>query len=577
VIRRARALAILTSVALVAAAAALAVPAGAATNQETQFQDDTLLVFRPADQVARTLDTLRSLGVDRIRVSVYWSIIAPNPGDASKPNFDATDPSAYPSEGWQRYDLIDRLATERGIAVNWDLMAPAPAWASAPTGDANYAGHYYPSPQEYGQWAAAVGRRYSGSYVPPAPAGGGGSGGGGGGGCHPIVPPICPPTGTAAQARVPAGDPVARGADTGGPLPRVAFWSLWNEPNEYHFLAPQWGRAGSTVIEPAAAIYRGLVDAGYAGLQASGHGGDTILIGETAPKGTSSPGETNSIKPLLFLRALYCVGRNLRPLGGDVARALGCPTADQARQFPAQHPVLFRATGIGHHPYSLVTPPGLRSPNPDDVGFADLGRLRTSLRTIFSRYRVRRAGLPIYLTEFGYQSRPPDPFGFPPALQAAYLNQSEFQAYANPQVRSYSQFLLVDDGPLTQYPRNSILYWSSFQTGIETLAGQPKPAYFAFRLPLYLPSTRRRSPGRLRVWGDLRPAPNGSRQTALAEFRPRGRATRWRTLARLRTRNGHNYVDGRVRFTRSGTVRLAWRSPAGGGTLYSREVAVSIG
>jgi hypothetical protein len=40
--------------------------------------------------------------------------------------------------------------------------------------------------------------------------------------------------------------------------------------------------------------------------------------------------------------------------------------------------------------------------------------------------------------------------------------------------------------------------------------------------------------------------------------------------------NSHNYVDGRVRFTRSGTVRLAWSSPASG-TLYSREVGVSIG
>jgi hypothetical protein len=31
-----------------------------------------------------------------------------------------------------------------------------------------------------------------------------------------------------------------------------------------------------------------------------------------------------------------------------------------------------------------------------------------------------------------------------------------------------------------------------------------------------------------------------------------------------------------VRFTRSGRVRLAWGNPAGG-TLYSREVGVTIG
>ena len=196
--------------------------------------------------------------------------------------------------------------------------------------------------------------------------------------------------------------------------------------------------------------------------------------------------------------------------------------------------------------------------------------------TALLEYAVRRAGLPIYLTEFGYQSRPPDPFGFPPNVQAAYLNQSEFAAYGNPQVRAYSQFLLVDDKPLTQFPRNSILYWSTFQTGIEGLNGAPKPSYYAFRLPIYLPATRRRSPGRLRVWGALRPAPDGTRQTAVVEFRPRGRRARWHAIARLTTANPRNYVDARVRFSRSGTVRLAWRDPSGA-TLRSREVGVTIG
>jgi hypothetical protein len=560
----------------VAAAVALGAPASAsaASDQETQFQDDTLLVFRTPSQVAQTLDTLRGLGVDRIRVSMYWNIIAPSPTADTKPSFNAADPSSYPQDGWRRYDLIDQLATQRGIAVNWNLVPPTPAWAGAKTSDPNFAGHYQPDPQEYGQWAQAVGVRYSGSYVPPpdTSSGSGGSGGGGSGG----APPIPPIIGTAAQARVAADDPVARAAAAAGALPRVSFYSLWNEGNEYRFLAPQWGFAGSRAIEPAAAIYRSLVDAGYAGLTASGHGGDAILVGETAPKGKSYPGPTNSIKPLRFLRAVYCVGPSLRPLTGEVARALGCPTADQARQFPAQHPALFRATGWGHHPYSLVTPPGQRSPDPDDVGVADLARLETSLRRIFGRYGIRRAGLPIYVTEFGYQSRPPDPFGFPPGLQAAFLNQSEYQAYRDRQIRAYSQFLLVDDRPLTQYPRNSTLYWSSFQTGIVALNGVPKPSYYAFRLPIYLPATRRRSAGPLRVWGDLRPAPNGTRQTATVQFRPRGRGTRWRAVGRLSTVNSRNYVDGRVRFTRSGTVRLAWSSPASG-TLYSREVGVSIG
>lgn len=566
-----------------AAALTLGAPAAghASTTQETQFQDDTLLVFRSPAEVARTLDMLRGLGVDRIRVSMYWNLIAPNAGSTTRPSFNAADPSAYPRAGWARYDLILRLASERGMSVNWDLMSPAPAWASQPTSDPNYQGHYYPSAAEFGQFAQAVGARYSGAYTPPSPTAAGGSAStaptppsssGGGGGL-----PLPLARVSAAQARVAANDPVARAADTGGPLPRVSYYSLWNEPNEYNFLAPQWGSAGSRVIEPAAAIYRSLVDAGMSGLAASGHGADTILIGETAPKGKSYPGPTNSLKPLRFLRALYCVDSRLRPLGGGVAAALGCPTSDQVRAFPAAHPGLFRATGWGHHPYSLVTPPGFRSPAPDDLGFADLARLPRTLRAIFSRYRVGRRGLPTYLTEFGYQSRPPDPFGFPPALQAAYLNQSEFTAYRDRGIRSYTQFLLVDDPPATQYPPSSTLYWGTFQTGLVGLNGVVKPAFSAFRLPLYMPSSRRRGPGRLRVWGALRPAPNGTRQVAQVQFRSRGRGARYRTIARPATANYRNYVDARVRFAGSGTVRLAWRDPSTGRTLYSREVPVRIG
>ena len=126
--------------------------APAATDQETQFQDDTLLVFRSPAEVARTLDTLRSLGVDRIRVSLFWSLVAPNPGGSGRPSFNAADPSAYPQDGWRRYDLIDELATARGIAVNWDLVPPTPQWASTKSGDPNLNGHYYPNPQEYARW-----------------------------------------------------------------------------------------------------------------------------------------------------------------------------------------------------------------------------------------------------------------------------------------------------------------------------------------------------------------------------------------------------------------------------------------
>src|SRR5205823_13446585 len=140
-------------------------------------------------------------------------------------------------------------------------------------------------------------------------------------------------------------------------------------------------------------------------------------------------------RPRRLVRGRYCVGPRLRPLGGAAARAIGCPTTNQVAAFPAQHPALFQAAGYAHHPYSLLTPPALLARNRDDVAIADIPRLDRTLRRIFAAYRQARR-LPIYNTEFGYQTRPPDPFGFRPALAATYVNQAEFMSYVNPDVRS---------------------------------------------------------------------------------------------------------------------------------------------
>src|SRR5439155_21429097 len=110
-------------------------------------------------------------------------------------------------------------------------------------------------------------------------------------------------------------------------------------------------------------------------------------------------------------------------------------------------------------------------------------------------------GLPLYLTEFGYQTNPPDRFGVSWAQQAAYLDEAEFETYVNPMVRTLSQFLLRDDGGDIGL---------TFQSGLLTHAGARKPSYDAFELPVYLPQTRFAPGHSLRVWGLARCAPNGT-------------------------------------------------------------------
>jgi hypothetical protein len=349
-------------------------------------------------------------------------------------------------------------------------------------------------------------------------------------------------------------------------LPRISYWSLFNEGNQRVFLSPQYvnGREWSP------RVYRGLADAAFDSLVKTGHGADTILVGETAPKGGGERDPDANMRPLRFLRALYCVDTRYRVLGGATAEALGCPTADQVAEFPRRHPVLFQSSGYAHHPYSLLTPPAIRSANPDDVGMADIGRLTSALNRVAARYRQRNR-LPIYNTEFGYQSRPPDPFGFPQHLQALYINQAEYMGYVNPRIRSAHQFLLRDAPPYTQFPANSYQYWSSFQTGLMERGGAEKQAYNAYRMPIFIPGSRRRRAATFRVWGAVRPAPNASEQTVEVQYRSFARGARWRTVRTVRTRSLRNYVDTRVRFTRSGVVRLRWKG------LVSRPATVTIG
>jgi hypothetical protein len=112
---------------------------------------------------------------------------------------------------------------------------------------------------------------------------------------------------------------------------------------------------------------------------------------------------------------------------------------------------LFTATGFAHHPYSFFLAPGATMTDPNFVPLADLGRLEQALDRIFAAYAVHRR-LPLYLTEYGYETDPPNPFrGVSVARQSAYLDEGEYLAWRDPRVRTLSQFLLYDSPPDRAY------------------------------------------------------------------------------------------------------------------------------
>ena len=82
------------------------------------------------------------------------------------------------------------------------------------------------------------------------------------------------------------------------PLPRISFWSIWNEPNYGYDLGPQGtGTHQSTPNSPR--LYRGILDAAWSALQATGHRTrtDRILFGELTPHGENAWGVFSNMKP----------------------------------------------------------------------------------------------------------------------------------------------------------------------------------------------------------------------------------------------------------------------------------------
>jgi len=210
------------------------------------------------------------------------------------------------------------------------------------------------------------------------------------------------------------------------------------------------------MIPSAPHQYRRLYVAATDALAAAGHVADTILFGEVLPIGQRRLGTLNTMKPLLWLREFFCVDSSYRPYRGAAAAARGC----------APFPKIV-TSGFAIHPYTKPVGPRYHLPSPDDATIGQIGRVENALDLIARTRRVRRR-LPIYSTEFGIQSDPPDCIGFgaPLAQQAEILNEAEYDSYIHSRVKTYSQYLLIDDPILTQFSPGSNERYGRYQTGL---------------------------------------------------------------------------------------------------------------
>jgi hypothetical protein len=492
---------VLTPVLAFVALAALSTPALASKAQLSVFQDDRVLLGSGDEARAEALDELDGLGADVIKVIVHWRSLAPA-GENKPDGFDGANPSSYSADAWAPYDALAREAKARGMKVLFALGGLAPDWAS---GSGGVAGSKRPDVGEFRKFVKAVGTRYSGTYV----IGGGGNAPGPEPPDNPDLPLPLPMQATAAQA--------------GSTPPEVKLYSVWNEPNLGNWLSPQ--HVNGRPYAPH--HYRRLVKAADAALSATGHGGDGLLIGELVPYGAAN----NRIRPLEFLREMACVNRRFRPFRGKAARKRGC---DNFRALPG--------TGFAHHPYTLAGGPGVKAQHRDDVPIAYLPRLVKTLNRLGRKNRVERRRMHVWVTEFGFQTYPPDPFQTAIRKVPGFMGRSEWLTWRNPRVVSHSHYLLYDAEDT-----------NSFQTGLRLNGGKAKPGvYNAYRLPFFV---KHRGGRRIQVWGGIRSAGAGRQVTI--QSRSGGK---WRKLGTATTAKRGYF---RKRFRVSGATQRKYRFKAG--------------
>lgn len=468
-------------------------PPPATERIETIMQDDAALLYRPPRQVRRSLKRMAQLGVDRVRITASWRRLAPHRTWRQRPFFDATDSSEYDRRTLRNLDRAVKGARAEGMQVMLDLGFYAPRWAVERPG-AGERNVWRPDPREYARFSRAIADRYDGNF----------------------------------------SDPARRGHD----LPAVRLWTSWNEPNHRIFLRPQWERVNGRWEAMSPHIYRRLHEAAYGQLKRVS-AKNRVLIGGLASFGDPGRGPARGIGPLRFTRELACVDSRLEPL-----------SRPECRHFRP-----LRADGFAHHPYSFATPPAAWDPTADRVQIGELSKLTWLLDQLKERGRLAQP-LALFLTEYGYQSDPPDPAGVKPGLAADYFGQALELARRDARVRSFPQFLLYDIEP----ERRDDGVISGFQTGLYTHDGRPKPTVIkGFRLPFAVTSgTDAKGRTSVTASGQVRPGEG----VQVVEVQRRDPTGRWVTEGCPFPTEGQGLYRRRLATAGPGVYRARWMRQA---------------
>jgi Cellulase (glycosyl hydrolase family 5) len=210
--------------------------------------------------------------------------------------------------------------------------------------------------------------------------------------------------------------------------PFVRFYGIWNESNLATFLSPQFNINGKIV---SAKNYAKIAAAGYAGVKA-GNPLAQVAIGETSSNGRDRivSGQTDTVRPATFMKLLAQANPRLK------------------FDAWAQHP----------YPFPVSQAPTQKTKYPN-VTFSTLGLFEKDLDTAF-----KRKNIPVWITEYGNETKPGEPKGVTESQQAAYLKQVLALAKKDPRIPMFIWFVFQDSAG------------NPWQSGIYRKGGVPKPS-----------------------------------------------------------------------------------------------------
>jgi hypothetical protein len=321
-----------------------------------------------------------------------------------------------------------------------------------------------------------------------------------------------------------------------GGLPRVASWQAWSEPNASFFFRPQFDAAG-TPLSPA--LYRDLLRDFADGVYRA-RADDIVVAGNTFPLGFT--GEAQAVSPLRFMRDVLCLTPKLK--------------ADANCGPPLRFDVW------GHHPYTSGGPNHAAS-GADDVALGDLGDMRTLLDAAKREGRVvtRRGPVDMWITEFAWDSSPPDPEGVTLAELNRWVPEAMYTAW-KAGVTEFTWWSLRDDDRSDSQYQSGLYFRCTGGFGCD----QAKPFAESFRFPFvaHLNPARKRKRGRPKpprtatVWGRL---PTSKAGTIYIDQR---QGKRWKSLAKLRADRYGVFRSGSLKLRGRGALRarIAKKGPS---------------